>query len=215
MLHPAALHDLLALLNVLLFAVLNNFPELIREGIYSLVQFVLGGFILTEIGELIAEVIEVPNELFKLLLLGVRPVDEFEVLLLHVVEAGGHSLSLDSDLSEHLLHLTLVCLAQLLPYPQNSGFEVAVNIAYTGLLSWDSLCCGLGSLNLCLFFLGLATFCALLLTLLALFFLLDGSAHSLGLFLFSGLKRRIDLRLDNIISVSLGLQNTFDNFLDL
>ena len=49
-------------------------------------ELVLSSLIFAEIRELITEVIKVLDELLKFLLLGVRTVDEVEVLLLQVVE---------------------------------------------------------------------------------------------------------------------------------
>ena len=79
-------------------------------------KLILGSFIFTKVRELIAEVIEVLDELFKLLLFGVRSVDEFEVLLLDMIEALSHTFTLNSNLSEYPLHLVLVSGARLLPY---------------------------------------------------------------------------------------------------
>jgi hypothetical protein len=50
------------------------------------VELVLSSLIFAEIRELITEVIKVLDELLKFLLLGVRTVDEVEILLLQVIE---------------------------------------------------------------------------------------------------------------------------------
>ena len=71
MLDPAALHDLLSLFSMLLFTFFNDFPQLIREGVNSLMKLVFGRFVFSEVRELITEVVEVLDELFKLLLLGI------------------------------------------------------------------------------------------------------------------------------------------------
>ena len=71
MLDPATLHDLLTLFSVLLFTFFNDFPQLIREGVNSLMKLVFGRFVFSEIRELITEVVEVLDELFKFLLLGI------------------------------------------------------------------------------------------------------------------------------------------------
>ena len=60
--NSAALHDLLSLFDVAFFAVFDNFPELIGEDISSLVELVLGFVILSEIGVLIREIVEVFNK---------------------------------------------------------------------------------------------------------------------------------------------------------
>lgn len=49
-------------------------------------ELVLSSLIFAEIRELITEVIKVLDELLKFLLLGVRTVDEVEILLLQVIE---------------------------------------------------------------------------------------------------------------------------------
>ena len=49
-------------------------------------ELVLSSLIFAEIRELITEVIKVFDELLKFLLLGVRTVDEVEILLLQVIE---------------------------------------------------------------------------------------------------------------------------------
>ena len=51
-----------------------------------MVELVLSSLIFAEIRELITEVIKVLDELLKFLLLGVRTVDEVEILLLQVIE---------------------------------------------------------------------------------------------------------------------------------
>ena len=84
MLNPAALHDPLALLYVLLFAFLNDLPKLIGESVNSLVELVLGRLILSQVWELVAEIIEVLDELVELFLLDVGSVHELEVLRLRV-----------------------------------------------------------------------------------------------------------------------------------
>jgi hypothetical protein len=95
---------------VLLFSLLDDLPELIREDVTTLVQLVLRGLVLAQVGELVTEVVEVLNELLKFLLLGVRTVHKFEILLLHMVKIGCHTLSLHSNLSEDFLHLELIGL---------------------------------------------------------------------------------------------------------
>jgi hypothetical protein len=45
-LNPAGLHYLLALLNVLLLALLNDLPELVGEGINPLMELILGCLVL-------------------------------------------------------------------------------------------------------------------------------------------------------------------------
>ena len=49
-------------------------------------ELVLSSLIFAEIRELITEVIKVLDESLKFLLLGVRTVDEVEILLLQVIE---------------------------------------------------------------------------------------------------------------------------------
>ena len=80
MLNPAALHDPLALLHVLLLALLDDLPQLVGEGVDPLVQLVLGGLVLPQVGELVAEIIEVFDELVELLLFDVGSVYELQVL---------------------------------------------------------------------------------------------------------------------------------------
>jgi hypothetical protein len=99
-LNPAALHDPLALLHVLLFAFLNNLPKLIGESVNSLVELVLGRLILSQVWELVAEIIEVLDELVELFLLDVGSVHELEVLRLRVGQSCRDALALHSDLAE-------------------------------------------------------------------------------------------------------------------
>ena len=110
MLDPAAFHNLLAFFNVLLFAILNDLPELIREDVNSLVKLILSSLVLSEVRKLITEIIEVLDELFQLFLFGVWTVNKLKILLLDVIKARRHALSLNSHLSEYLLHLILVGL---------------------------------------------------------------------------------------------------------
>jgi hypothetical protein len=144
-------------------------------------QLILGSFILAKIRELITEVIEIFDELFKLFLLSVRSMNEFKVLLLDVVETSSHSLSLHTNLSEHFLHLTLISVAQLLPDLKNSGLEITVDVSDTRLLGRHTFGGRFGSLNLCLFFLSFATFGTFLFSLLALFLFFSSDAESLCL----------------------------------
>ncbi len=116
MLDPTAFHDSLSLFYVLLFPIFNDFPELIRQNIDPLMQLILCSLILPKIRELISELIEIFDELLKLFLFGIWPMNEFKILLLNVIKIASHSLSLHSHLSKHLLHLPLICLAQFLPY---------------------------------------------------------------------------------------------------
>jgi hypothetical protein len=60
---PAALHDLLSLLDMLLLPFLDDLPQLIGKGIDSLMQLVLGRLVLSLVGELVAKVIELLDEL--------------------------------------------------------------------------------------------------------------------------------------------------------
>jgi len=151
------------------------------------VQLILSRLVFTKIGELVTEIIEVPDELLKFLLLGVWPVDEFEVLLLNVVKAGRHSFSLNPDVSEHLLHLSLVCLTQLLPHFEDSWLEVPINVVHASLLSWDSLSGRFRSFHLSLLLLDFATFSTFFLSLFALLFFLSSYADSLEFLLFCSL----------------------------
>lgn len=111
MLDPAAFHDLLALVHVLLLPLFDDLPELIRQDVHSLVQLILRRLILPEVGELVTEVIEILDELIKLLLLCVRSVDKLQVLSLSVSQRGRDSFPLDPHLSEDLFHLALVVSA--------------------------------------------------------------------------------------------------------
>lgn len=147
-------------------------------------QLILRRLVFTKIGELVTEIIEVLDELLKFLLLGVWPVDEFEVLLLNVVKASRHPFSLNSDVSEHLLHLSLVCLTQLRPNFKDSWLEVTINIGNAWLLSWDSLSGGFRSLYLSLLLLYFATFSTFFFSLFALLFFLSNFTDSLEFLLF-------------------------------
>jgi hypothetical protein len=60
---PAALHDLLSFLDMLLLPFLDDLPQLIGKGIDSLVQLVLSRLVLSLVGELVAKVIELLDEL--------------------------------------------------------------------------------------------------------------------------------------------------------
>jgi hypothetical protein len=54
-----ALHDLLALFDVVLLAVLNNLPELVRDDVSTLVELVLGLVIFPKVRVLIREIVEI------------------------------------------------------------------------------------------------------------------------------------------------------------
>ena len=177
-------------------------------------QFILGCFILTKIRELITEVIEILDELFKLFLLCVRSMNEFEVLLLDVIETTSHSFPLDSHLSEHFLHLALVSITKFLPNFKNGGLEITVNIGDSSLLGCDSLSGRLRSLNLCLFLLCFTTFSTFFLSLLALFFFFGSDTDSFSLCSLILIKFRINLLLNAIFLCSFSFNDSLDNFLD-
>lgn len=106
-------------------------------------KLVLSGLILTKIRELVTEIVKILDELFELLLLGIGPVNKLQVLLLHVRESRDDSLPLGAHLSEHILHLTLVVAAELLPHFKDRWLEIAVDIAHSSFLLRDTLCCRL------------------------------------------------------------------------
>lgn len=54
-----ALHDLLALFDVVLLAVLNDLPELVRDDVGTLVELVLGLVIFPKVRVLIREIVEI------------------------------------------------------------------------------------------------------------------------------------------------------------
>ena len=62
MFNPSAFQHSLPLFHLLLPALFYHFPQLIREHVYSLVQFIFGSVILSKIRVLVTECVEFLNE---------------------------------------------------------------------------------------------------------------------------------------------------------
>lgn len=73
-LHSVAFHDLFALFNVCIFAILNDFPELIGKDVGPLVELLLGLVVFAEVRVLVREFIKVLDELMQDLLLIIKTV---------------------------------------------------------------------------------------------------------------------------------------------
>jgi cyanate permease len=67
-------HNLLTFLSVLFLALFNNFPKLVRKHVTSLMQLFLGSIVLSQVGEVIRELVEMFYEFIEELLLVIGAV---------------------------------------------------------------------------------------------------------------------------------------------
>ena len=113
--YEATLHDLLAELDGLLLTVFDNFPELVRKRIRALVQLLLGLVVLPQIWILVGELVKALHVLIKNVLLTITGVQELQELHLEARVSDASLFSLQANVSEHALHLTLVVLGKVPP----------------------------------------------------------------------------------------------------
>lgn len=123
-----ALHDLLTELNGLFFALLHDFPKLVRKCIGPLVQFFLRLVILSQIWILIRKLVETLHELVKDVLLAVTRVQKLQELHLQVRIADASLLALQTNIAEDALHLTLVVAGKFTPQLDYDRLEVVIYV---------------------------------------------------------------------------------------
>jgi len=124
--NEAALHNLLAELNGLLLALLNDLPELIGEGIGALMQFLLCLVVLAQIRVFVREAVEVLGEVVEDGLLAIARVQELQELSLELSLLAACLLPLQADVAEDALHLVLVVLRQVTPHLDDDRLEVSI-----------------------------------------------------------------------------------------
>ena len=113
--YKTALHDLLTEFNGLLFALLDNLPQLIRQSVRSLVQLFLRLVILSQVWVLIGKLIKVLHKFVQYILLAVTRVQELQELHLQIRISNAGLLTLQTDVSENAFHLAFVVTGKFTP----------------------------------------------------------------------------------------------------
>ena len=89
-------------------------------------QLFLGLVVLSEIGVIIREAIEILDKLFQNALLSITRVEELQELSLEFGLLASSLLALEADVAENTLHLALVIAREISPHLDNDRLEVAV-----------------------------------------------------------------------------------------
>lgn len=139
-LNGLAFHDLLALFDVVLLAVLNDLPELVRDDIGTLMELVLGLIIFPKVRVFIREIVEILNELLQDFLFIVETVQVFKEAFLNIGVFNLHLFSVKAHISEDSGHLILVVLAHVLPDTEDNRLEDSLNVVTTRGNGSDSRC---------------------------------------------------------------------------
>jgi len=136
-LYEAAFHDFLPELDRHFLALLDNLPEFVGQGIRALMKFLLGLVVLTQVGVLVGEAVEVFDELVEDGLLAVTGVQELQELHLELRLPNAGLLPLETDIAEHSAHLTFVVLRKITPHLDDHWFKVIVQVVAVGKLRRD------------------------------------------------------------------------------
>ena len=91
-------------------------------------QFLLGLIILSQVWILVRKLIEVLDELVENVLFAIAGVQELQELHLEARITNAGLLSLQANIPENTLHLTLIVLGKVSPQLNNHWFEVIIDV---------------------------------------------------------------------------------------